>query len=88
MADREIAEAVAAHKTVFFREKDVSGNWVDYEAAVSGRLELVPTGPSLAALADDYTRMVDDGLLLDDAEPFDALMHCCQAIANRANQRD
>ena len=88
VADREIAEAVAAHKTVFFREKDVSGNWVDYEAAVSGRLELVPTGPSLAALADDYTRMVDDGLLLDDAEPFDALMHCCQAIANRANQRD
>ena len=51
-------------------------------------LELVPTGPSLTALADDYARMIDDGLLLNDAEPFDALMDCCQAIANRANQRD
>ena len=88
VANREIADAVAAHKTVFFREKDVSGNWVDYEAAVSGALQLVPTGPSLAALADDYARMVDDGLLLDDSEPFDALMKCCQAIADRANQRD
>jgi len=88
VANREIADAVAAHKTVFFREKDVSGNWVDYEAAVSGALQLVPTGPSLAALADDYARMVDDGLLLDDSEPFDALMKCCQAIADRANQQD
>lgn len=88
VANREIADAVAAHKTVFFRERDVSGNWVDYEAAVSGDLELVPTGPSLAALADDYARMVDDGLLLHDAEPFDDLMKRCQAIADRANQRD
>ena len=88
VANREIAVAVAAHKTVFFREKDASGTWVDYEAAVSGGLELVPTGPSLAALADDYARMVDDGLLLDDAEPFGALMDCCRAIADRANRRD
>ena len=30
VANREIAVAVAAHKTVFFREKDASGTWVDY----------------------------------------------------------
>ena len=88
VANREIAHAVAAHKAVFFREKDASGNWVDYEAAVSGGLDLVPTDSSFAALADDYARMVDDGLLLDDAEPFDALMNHCQAIADRANQRE
>ena len=88
VADRDIADAVAAHKSVFFREKVASGTWVDYRAAVSGGLELVPTGPSHSALADDYARMVDDGLLLDDAEPFDALMNHCQTIADKANQHN
>ncbi|CCV13738.1 hypothetical protein MESS4_60001 [Mesorhizobium sp. STM 4661] len=29
--------------------------------------------------------MVDDGLLLEDAEPFEALMARCADIAERAN---
>ena len=86
LVNREIAEAVAAHKAVFFREKDASGNWVDYRVAVADGLELVPAGPPLAALADDYARMVEDGLLLDTADPFDALMNACQSIADRANR--
>ena len=88
LAQREIAEGVAAHKALFFREKDASRNWVDYRAAVAGGLQLVPTGDALLALADDYARMVEDGWLLDDAEPFDALMDACQAIADRANRRE
>ena len=40
----------------------------------------------LAALQDDYARMFDDGLLPDDAEPFQALMSPCEQIANRANR--
>lgn len=86
--DRHHLGGLAVHESVFFREKDASGTWVDYRAAVSGGLELVPTGPYHSALADDYARMVDDGLLLDDAEPFDALMNCCQAVADKANQQD
>ena len=87
LSDRALANDVAAHKAIFFRERDASGSWVDYEAAVSGSLELVPTGDSRAALADDYARMSDDGLLPDDAESFDAVMTTCEAIANRANQQ-
>ena len=87
LADRALANAVAAHKAIFFRERDALGSWVDYEAAVSGSLELVPTGESRAALADDYARMFEDGLLPDDAESFDAVMTTCEAIANRANQQ-
>lgn len=87
LADRRIAEGVAAHKAMFFREKDAAGNWVDYAAAVAGSLRLVPAGDALLALADDYARMVEDGWLLDDAEPFDALMDACQAIEDRANGR-
>ena len=33
-----------------------------------------------------YARMFDDGLLPDDAEPFQALMSTREQIANRANR--
>ena len=88
LADRETANAVAAHKAMFFREKDASGNWIDYEAVVTGGLQLVPAGDSLAALADDYARMVEDRLLLEEAEPFNVLMDTCRAIAEQANLLD
>ena len=87
LADRGIAEEVAAHKATFFRAKDASGNWVDYGAAVTGGLRLVPAGDALSALADDYARMVEGGWLLDEAEPFDVLMDACRAIEDRANGR-
>ena len=88
IADRETANAVAAHKAMFFREKDASGRRIDYEAAVTGGLRLVPAGDSLTTLADDYARMVDDRLLLEEAEPFDVLMDACRAIAEEANRLD
>lgn len=87
LADHGIAEGVAEHKAAFFREKDASGNWVDYGAAVTGGLRLVPEGDALSALADDYARMVEDGWLFDEAEPFGVLMDACQAIEDRANGR-
>ena len=51
---------------MFFREKDAEGSWIDYEAAASGELQLVPHGLTYEALADDYSRMLSDGMLLDD----------------------
>jgi len=85
VADRELAKAVARHKSMFFPEKTADGSPVNYMAAVSGGLRLVPEGPALEALADDYRRMVDDGLLLDDTEPFEVLMDRCNAIAENSN---
>jgi hypothetical protein len=58
---------------------------VDYLAAVSGRLDLVPQGKALEKLAKDYERMLQDGLLLDDAEPFNNLLDRCRAIQAKAN---
>ena len=52
---------------------------------MSGYLQLVPEGAGRAALADDYARMVDDGMFLDESESFDALMDRCAAIESRAN---
>lgn len=87
IADKALAQAVAAHKSVFFAEKNTQGNLIDYHAAVSGGLQLVPDGSALATLAADYQHMVDDGLFLDDAEPFEALLERCRAIQRKANAK-
>lgn len=55
---------------MFFAEKAADGTPVDYAAAVNGFLQIVPGGEARAALASDYGHMVEDGLLLEDAEPL------------------
>ena len=87
LTDRTLALSVARHKSMFFREKDAVGSWIDYEAAVTGGLQLVPRGFAFDALADDYARMLNDGMLLDDGEQFDDLMGRCAEIEARANRR-
>ena len=83
--DRALALSVARHKAAFFREKDAGGQWIDYGTAVSGELRLVPDGFSRHALEEDYERMISNGMLLDDAEPFDRLMERCADLEVRAN---
>ncbi|MYD91900.1 MAG: nucleotidyl transferase AbiEii/AbiGii toxin family protein [Caldilineaceae bacterium SB0662_bin_9] len=86
LADRALACAVARHKSMFFREKDAAGNWIDYLAAVSGNLQLVPEAVFGKGLAEDYGRMLTDGMLLDDGESFEHLMHRCGELQERANR--
>ena len=86
IADRALALAVARHKSMFFPEKTAAGELIDYVAAVSGGLRLVPSDTTLASLSLDYTRMLDDGLLMDDAEAFENLLGQCRALEARANK--
>ena len=58
LADWDLALSVARHKAMFFRENDADRNLIDYVAAVSGGLQLVPDEPARSILADDYARMV------------------------------
>ncbi|MBM61427.1 MAG: hypothetical protein CL484_00595 [Acidobacteria bacterium] len=85
MKDRTLAEAVAAHKAMFFREKDASDQPIDYHAAVNGNLQLVPEGEARDVLADDYARMIEDGLLMDESQPFDELMAICAEIQEKCS---
>lgn len=85
--DGLLALSVAQHKAMFFRDKDATGTWIDYEAAVSGDLQLVPDGMFYEALRNDYARMVDDGMLLGDEETFEELMRRCKDIQEKANRR-
>lgn len=85
LADRGLALSVARHKAMFFRENDSNGQRIDYHAAVSGNLRLVPAGTARRALAEDYATMLPTGMLLDDDELFDTLMQRCARIEERAN---
>ncbi|MBC7620303.1 MAG: nucleotidyl transferase AbiEii/AbiGii toxin family protein [Candidatus Saccharibacteria bacterium] len=82
LADQVLALQVAQHKAMFFAEKDSAGEWIDYTRAVEGELALVPQGPSLVALANDYAAMLDDGLLPATQPSFADLMEICRSIEN------
>lgn len=71
---------------MFFAARAPDRTQIDYAAGVNGALRLVPEGTAAQSLAQDYTRMVDDGLLLEEAEDFQALMDHCGEIAQRANE--
>jgi len=85
--DPALAKQIAEFKGKFFREKDRNGNLIDYTAAVSGALQLVPDAEALEALEADYKKMADDGILLDDAEPFADLIKRCADLERRANAK-
>jgi len=87
LADRELARAVARHKAIFFREQDVEGDWIDYMAAVTGHLQLIPDRPLYDILAEDYRQMQRSGMLPEDAESFEDMMNRCAGIETRANER-
>lgn len=86
VADRTLAQQVAAHKSRFFIEKDAAGERIDYLKAVQGSLRLVPEGASRFALARDYAAMLDDGLLASDQPDFDAILKYCTVIQDEINR--
>lgn len=85
IADRSLAKAVADHKSKFFPAKDAHATAVDYHAAVSGHLVLVPQGEALALLRADYEAMIEAGYLEGGAEGFDPLMARCADLQDRIN---
>jgi hypothetical protein len=88
IADTALASEVAEHKSVFFIEKDEGGEAIDYGRAVAGDLQLIPEGEALAALADDYARMVEARLQHDGAAlAFDTVLSRCRDIESKANAR-
>ena len=85
LKDRDLARAVARHKALFFSENDEAGNEIDYMAAISGDIQLVPEGKAREKLGADYEQMVEDGILLDDVDPFNTVIERCHAIQERVN---
>ncbi len=85
LENRALARDVAKHKQHFFREKAQTGEVIDYGAAVAGDLCLVPTGEALEALERDYSKMLNAGLLREDAVEFEELITRLKHLQDRAN---
>ena len=69
------------------RDDQAEGTKIDYFAATSGQLQLIPTGESLAALEQDYTAMLEDGLLALNQPSFTDIIDQCRVIQNEANRQ-
>lgn len=85
--DSTLAKAVAEHKNMYFSEKDAQGGKIDYFAAASGNLQLIPEGDSLVALEQDYSAMVADGLLPVDQPGFESIIEQCRTVQDEVNKR-
>lgn len=83
--DLELARAVAEHKSMFFAQKDVAKNPIDYKAAVNSEIQIIPEGNALEELKKDYAAMLADGLLSTDQPNFDEVIFTCTELQNQIN---
>ena len=86
ISNRTVATAVARHKSYFFNEKDADGQAIDYVAATTGHLRIVPESEAKAALAKDYAAMLADEVMVADALSFDELLEACADLEAKVNR--
>ena len=79
LAEPELLQRVAQRKAFFYTQADV-----DYTAAQSGGLKVMPEGPRTQELADDYAAMRD--FFMSEPPPFDDVLASLQTIEQQANQ--
>lgn len=84
--DLELAHSVAEHKSMFFAEKDVEKNPIDYKAAVSTEIQIIPEGGALEALEKDYMAMLEDGLLATHQPSFADIIRTCAELESLINR--
>lgn len=85
IGERTVADTVACHKSYFFVEKDTNGKVIDYTAATTGQLKIVPEGAARVALAKDYAAMLADDVMVADALHFDELLEACAKLEATVN---
>ena len=85
--DRHRAQGyLAQHKSHFFMEKDMEGEVIDYVAATTGKLKIVPDGDAKTALAKDYEAMLADDVMVGDALSFEELLEACTDLESEVNR--
>lgn len=75
LAAHEVRDSVIVFKSRLFR---IGG--VNYTDCQKGRGRLVPEAPLLDLLAADYAAMLEAGILMPDAPPFDTVMQGLAAL--------
>lgn len=85
--DRDWLSQVVRHKSMFFVEKNVSGDRIDYNDCLNGLLQLIPSGAALETLRNDYANMVQDGIVLDSEIDFNFVLKQCVVLENTINEQ-
>lgn len=66
VADRALLADVVKHKKVFY-----NASYANYDACLAGQLRLIPEDAALAALRDDFQRMIGAGMFIGELAAFE-----------------
>lgn len=80
-ADRALLADVVKHKKVFY-----NASYANYDACLSGQLRLIPKDAALAALRDDFQRMIGAGMFIGEPPAFDTIVDRLRALETTINQ--
>jgi hypothetical protein len=80
VANRALLADVVKHKKVFYNTR-----YANYDACLAGRLRLIPAAAALAALRDDFQRMIDAGMFIGAPPVFDAVVDRLLALEKTIN---
>ncbi len=80
LADRVLLADVVKHKKVFFHS-----SYANYDACLSGGMQLVPGEPMLAELRADFEKMRDAGMIYGVSPSFDDIINRLQRLETSIN---
>lgn len=80
--DRALLVDVVKHKKVFY-----NASYANYDACLLGQLRLIPEDAVLAALHEDFQRMIGAGMFIGEPPTFDAIVDRLRALEAAINER-
>ena len=80
--DSALLADVVKHKKVFY-----NASYANYDACLTGQLRLIPEDAVLAALRDDFQRMIGAGMFIGEPPTFDAIVDRLRALEAAINER-
>lgn len=81
VADRALLADVVKHKKVFY-----NASYANYDACLTGQIKLIPEDAALAALRDDFHRMIGAGMFIGETPTFDAIVDRLRELETTINQ--
>jgi hypothetical protein len=80
LAKRTLLVDVVKHKKVFY-----SAAYANYDACLRGPIKLIPEPAALAALRNDYQRMIEAGMFIGEPPAFEAILGRLHALETAIN---
>ena len=81
LADRALLADVVKHKKAFY-----NASYAHYDDCLSGQFKLIPADDALAALREDFQRMIGAGMFIGELPSFDAIVDRLRALEGVINR--